>query len=67
MLASAVFVLSMNNFGPIADNAGGITEISTQREDVRDADRLDLAGCVTEAVTKDYWIGSASMLISERF
>ena len=28
MLASAVFVLSMNNFGPIADNAGDITEMS---------------------------------------
>jgi H+-translocating diphosphatase len=62
MLSNAVYILSMNNFGPIADNAGGITEMSMQPEKAREVcDRLDAAGNVTKAVTKGYSIGSASM------
>lgn len=62
MLCTAVFVLSMSSFGPIADNAGGIVEMSQQDEIVRAiTDRLDAVGNVTKANTKGFSVGSASL------
>jgi K(+)-stimulated pyrophosphate-energized sodium pump len=62
MLMSAAFILAMDTFGPITDNAGGVASMSRASEETRErTDRLDAAGNTTKALTKGYAVASAAL------